>query len=38
MRITAHHYIHVGEIVTVRSRMGHDMGETELPDWGRALI
>ena len=38
MRITAHHYIHVGEIVTVRSRMGHDMGQTELPDWGRALI
>ena len=38
MRITAHHYIHVGEIVTVRSRLGHATGETELPDWGRALI
>ncbi len=38
MRITAHHYIHVGEIVTVRSRLGHDMGQTELPDWGSALI
>ena len=38
MRITAHHYIHVGEIVTVRSRLGHDTGQTELPDWGRALI
>ena len=38
MRITAHHYIHVGEIVTARSRLGHDMSETELPDWGRALL
>ena len=38
MRITAHHYIHIGEIVTVRSRLGHATGETELPDWGRALI
>ena len=38
MRITAHHYIHVGEIVTVRSRLGHATDEMDLPDWGRALI
>ena len=38
MRITAHHYIHVREIVTVRSRLGHATGQTELPDWGRALL
>ena len=38
MRITAHHYIHVGEIVSVRSRLGHATRQTELPDWGRALI
>ena len=35
MRTIAHHYIHIGEITTIRSRLGHmiDAG----PDWGRAL-
>ena len=35
-RIAAHHYIHVGEIVTVRSRLGHVI--EDFPEWGRALI
>ncbi len=36
MRIISHHYIHMGEIVTIRSRLGHvdDTG----PNWGRALM
>jgi hypothetical protein len=36
MRIAARHYIHVGEIVTVRSRLGHVV--EDLPEWGRSLI
>ena len=36
MRIAAHHYIHMGEIVTIRSRLGHEI--EDLPEWGRALI
>jgi uncharacterized damage-inducible protein DinB len=36
MRIAAHHYIHMGEIVTIRSRLGHEI--EDFPDWGRALI
>ena len=36
MRIAAHHYIHIGEIVTVRSRLGHVI--EDFPDWGRSLI
>ena len=35
-RIAAHHFMHLGEVVTVRSRMGHTVEER--PDWGRALI
>jgi len=36
MSIAAHHFQHVGEIVTIRSRLGHvDVG---VQDWGRALI
>jgi DinB superfamily len=36
MRISAHHFVHVGEIVTIRSRLGHNVGE--FPDWGRDLV
>ena len=35
MRIMAHHFMHAGEIVTVRSRLGHVLDEG--PDWGQAL-
>jgi len=35
MRISAHHFVHVGEIVTIRSQRGHAVGE--FPDWGRDL-
>ena len=37
MRIAAHHFIHAGEIVTIRSRLGHDTDRLGRPDWGRAL-
>ena len=37
MRIAAHHFIHVGEIVTIRSRLGHDTDRLGRPDWGRSL-
>ncbi len=36
MRISAHHFVHVGEIVTIRSRLGHEIGD--FPDWGRDLV
>ena len=36
MRIAAHHFLHAGEIVTVRARLGH-VAE-ELPEWGRSLV
>ena len=36
MRISAHHFVHVGEIVTIRSRLGHTVGE--FPDWGLDLV
>ena len=36
MRITAHHFQHAGEVVTVRSRLGHEIDD--FPDWGRALV
>ncbi|TMG01304.1 MAG: hypothetical protein E6I03_08920 [Chloroflexi bacterium] len=36
MRISAHHFVHVGEIVTIRSRLGHAVGD--FPDWGRDLV
>lgn len=36
MRISAHHFIHVGEIVTVRSQLGHSVGD--FPDWGSDLV
>ena len=37
MRIAAHHLIHAGEIVTVRSCLGHDTDKFGRPDWGRPL-
>ena len=36
MRISAHHFVHVGEIVTIRLRLGHTVGE--FPDWGLDLV
>ena len=36
MSIAAHHFQHVGEIVTIRSRLGHVL--IGVQDWGRALI
>lgn len=35
MRIAAHHFVHVGEIVTIRSRLGHSV---DFPEWGRVLV
>ena len=37
LRIAAHHFIHAGEIVTIRSRLGHDTDRLSGPDWGRPL-
>ena len=37
LRISAHHFIHSGEIVTIRSRLGHDTDSLSRPDWGRLL-
>ena len=37
MRIAAHHFIHAGEIVTIRSRLGHDTDSLARPDWARPL-
>ena len=36
MRIAAHHFVHVGEVVTVRSRLGHEIGD--FPEWGQTLV
>jgi hypothetical protein len=36
MRIAAHHFMHAGEIFTIRSRLGHVIREGS--DWGRALV
>ena len=36
MRIAAHHFMHAGEIETIRSRLGHKVDD--FPDWGRALV
>ena len=36
MSIAAHHFQHVGEIVTIRSRLGHALKDSR--DWGRGLI
>ncbi len=36
MRIAAHHFVHVGEIVTIRSRLGHRI--EDFPGWGQALV
>ena len=37
MRLAAHHWIHAGEILTVRSRLGHDTGTVPGPNWGSRL-
>ena len=36
MRITAHHFMHAGEIETIRSHLGRPVHDS--PDWGRALL
>jgi uncharacterized damage-inducible protein DinB len=36
MYIAAHHFRHVGEIETIRSRLGHVL--VDVDDWGRALM
>jgi len=36
MSIAAHHFLHVGEILTIRSRLGHVVEDAQ--SWGRALI
>ena len=36
MRIAAHHFVHVGEVVTIRSRLGHAI--EDFPEWGQALV
>ena len=37
MRIAAHNFIHAGQIVTIRSRLGQDTDRLSGPDWGRLL-
>ena len=36
MRIAAHHFIHAGELASIRARSGHTLDEG--PDWGRSLV
>ena len=36
MRIAAHHFQHAGEIVTIRSRLGHEIDGSS--EWGKALV
>ena len=36
MRVAAHHFVHVGEIVTIRYLMGHPA--EDFKDWGQALV
>jgi hypothetical protein len=36
-RTSAHHYLHFGEIMTIRSQMGHAVNTLFGSDWGRAL-
>lgn len=38
LRIASHHFIHGGEIVSIRSRLGHDTDSLFGPDWGRPLV
>jgi uncharacterized protein DUF664 len=37
MRISAHHFIHTGEIDTIRARLGHSQPATS-PDWAPNLM
>ncbi|TMF11112.1 MAG: DinB family protein [Chloroflexi bacterium] len=36
MRVAAHHFVHAGEIVTIRYLMGHPA--EDFKDWGQALV
>lgn len=36
MRITAHHFMHAGEIETIRSHIRREV--EDFPDWGRSLL
>jgi len=36
MRIAAHHFMHAGELMTVRARLGHEVPDG--PKWGLALL
>ena len=36
MRIAAHHFVHVGEVVTIRSRLGH--ASKDFAEWGQDLV
>ena len=38
LRIASHHFIHGGEIMAIRSRLGHDTDSLVGPDWGRPLV
>ena len=38
LRIAYHHLIHVGEILTIRSRLGHDTDRLQDAEWGRPLV
>lgn len=38
LRIASHHFVHGGEIVATRSRLGHDTDSLFGPDWGRPLV
>ncbi|MBI4300336.1 MAG: DinB family protein [Chloroflexi bacterium] len=36
MRLAAHHFMHAGEILTIRSLLGHTLHEA--PEWGEAFL
>jgi hypothetical protein len=36
LRISAHHFLHAGEVAAIRVRLGHPEAGPE-PDWGRSL-
>ncbi|MDE2860205.1 MAG: DinB family protein [Chloroflexota bacterium] len=38
LRIAYHHLIHVGEILTIRSRLGHNVDKLQDAEWGRPLV
>jgi hypothetical protein len=36
MAVAAHHFLHAGEIIALRTRLGHRV--PDMKDWGRGLV